>query len=114
MTKKKEEAFKRIVDTIKKQDNDIYKGLTSHSPKTDIKLAFQHCGGHLKDCKDGRYQTFIDEITANYVDAFRAGITNDAHTGDVSTDASDPYQPYEQFEEECSGETAEGVVKVEV
>ena len=126
LAKKKEEAFKRIVDTITKQEGDIHRGLTSHSPKTDIKLAFQHCGGQLKDCKDGSYQTFIDAIMANYLDAFRAGIqhtrnssstdpsTNDvSDTSNVRTDVCEPYTPYEELEEECFS-TDEVIVGVEV
>ena len=67
----KKNAFDRIIDTIAKQpNNDILSALTSFTPKTDIKLAFQHARGKLKDCKDGKCQTYIDTIMKNYLDIF--------------------------------------------
>ena len=89
LSTKKKEAFDRIINSIVKEaDNDMVKALTSHVPKTDIKLAFQHAGGQPKDCKDGRFQTYIDAIVAGFFEFFREAAiqrTNDSTNDTPST-----------------------------
>ena len=88
---KKKQAFDRTIESINKQeDKNIRNGLTSHNPKTDIKLAFQHGGGVLSDFRNTRYLTYIEEIMANYVRIFQDALsTNTTSTTSNSTRTND-------------------------
>ena len=71
LSTKKKEAFGRIINSIVKEaDNDMVKALTSHVPKTDIKLAFQHAGGQPKDCKDGLFKRISMQLWPGFSNSF--------------------------------------------
>ena len=103
---KKKQAFDRTIESIKmQQDKSIRRGLTSHNPKTDIKLAFQHAGGVLSDCSNTRYSTYIDTIMAKYVSVYEAALsttstttsTNSTSTNDTSTSTTSMREEEEDF-----------------
>ena len=94
LTTKKKQAFDRTIQSIQRESKGIRHGLTFHSPKTDIKLAFQHAGGALSDCSNTRYSTYIDAIMTKYVSVFEAALSttstssNSTSTNDTSTSTS--------------------------
>lgn len=95
-TKKKQEFDRTTKSVNKQEDKNIRNRLTSHNPKEDIKLAFQHAGGVLSDCSNTRYSTYIDAIMAKYVSVYEAALsttstttsTNSTSTNDTSTSTS--------------------------
>ena len=70
-TKKKQEFDRTTKSVNKQEDKNIRNRLTSHNPKEDIKLAFQHAGGVLNDCRNTMYSTYIEAIIINYVRVFQ-------------------------------------------
>ena len=88
---KKKQAFDRIIQSIQcDPSKGICHGLTSHSPKTDIKFSFQHAGDALSDCSNTRYLTYIDAIMTKYVSVYEAALsTTSTTTSSSSTSTND-------------------------
>ena len=113
---RKREAFDRTIESIRRDPNkSICNGLTCHSPKTEIKLAFQHAGSRLGDYSNTKFSTYIEAIlgSATYIRIFEDALSRTATSSSNSSSTNDESTMLEE-QEEYFEEQEEDLVAVKV